>query len=113
LIRLTRVAAVLFVFAFSAFSQSDRGTLTGTVSDPTGAVVAGAPIEARNVETGAVYKAASTGAGNYTLAQLPAGNYEMTVVVLGFKRFIRQNIELPVAQTLRTPPGLAVIYPKE
>jgi hypothetical protein len=71
-------------------AQSDRGTITGTVSDPAGAVVAGAPIEARNVETGAVYQAATTATGNYTLAQLPTGTYELTVTVTGFKKYVRQ-----------------------
>jgi len=42
----------VFVVCIPAFGQSDRGTVTGTVADPAGAVVAGAPVEARNVETG-------------------------------------------------------------
>ena len=58
-------AACWLVFVFAAFAQSDRGTITGTVLDPTGAVVPNAPIEAKNVATGAVYQAATsaTGAG--------------------------------------------------
>ena len=71
-----------------ALAQSDRGTITGTISDPAGAVIAAAPIEARNVATGAVHQAASTATGNYTLAQIPAGTYEMHVAVAGFKRFV-------------------------
>jgi hypothetical protein len=104
----------LFLFAcpallvFSAFAQTDRGTITGTIADPSGAVVANAPVEARNVETGAVYQAASSGTGNYTLSQLPAGNYEMTVEVAGFKRFVRQNIVVSVAGTLRIDVPLEV-----
>ena len=46
-------------------AQGDRGTITGTISDPAGAVVASAAIEARNVETGATYRVASTATGNY------------------------------------------------
>src|SRR6266567_7780678 len=97
-----RVRAISFFFlllALCAFAQSDRGTITGTVSDPAGAVVASAPIEARNSETGAVYQGATTGTGNFTLSQLPAGNYEMSVVVPGFKRYVRQNITVQVAAT--------------
>src|SRR5437899_5010753 len=95
-----RLVLVCFVLICSAFAQSDRGTITGTISDPAGAVVANAPIEARNIETGSLYRAASTATGNYTLAQLPTGGYEIAVIVPGFKRFVRQNVALGVAQTL-------------
>ena len=93
--------ASLFLFSLVAFAQSDRGTITGTVADPAGAIVPGAKLEAKNVATGAVYEAASTETGNYTLSQLPAGTYEMAVTVMGFKKFIRQNITVQVAGTLR------------
>src|SRR5712692_5163176 len=103
-----RIAVSLFLISLAAFAQSDRGTITGTISDPAGAVVASAAIEARSVQTGAVYNAASSTTGNYTLAQLPAGAYEMTVTVPGFKKYVRQNIEVQVAQTLRIDVGLEV-----
>src|ERR1700692_1398738 len=70
-----------FVMSWIAFAQGDRGTITGTVSDPAGAVVAAAPVEIRNVETGSLYRTASSATGNYTLAQLPAGQYELSVTV--------------------------------
>ena len=63
----------LISFAGIAFGQSDRGTITGTVSDPAGAVVASAPIEVKGTETGVVYTAATSATGNYTIPQLPAG----------------------------------------
>jgi len=91
------VAACLL--ALTLFAQSDRGTITGTVADPAGAVVAGAPIEIRNVETGVVSRAASSATGNYTLAQLPAGQYELSVTVPGFKKYLRQSLTVGVAQT--------------
>ena len=100
--------AGLFLIASFCFAQTDRGTITGTIADPAGAVVAAAPIELKNLETGAKYQGASTATGNYTLAQLPTGTYEMIVAVPGFKRFVRQNIVLPVAQTLRIDVGLDV-----
>src|SRR3954465_3334332 len=78
--------------ALSVYAQSDRGTITGTISDPVGAVVANAPVELRNAETGIKSQVATTATGNYTLAQVPAGTYEMTVTVPGFKRYVRQNI---------------------
>ena len=92
----------------TAFAQSDRGTLTGTISDPAGAVIANAAIEAKNLATDAVYPAASSATGNYTVAQLPAGNYELTVTVPGFKKFIRSGLQVEVAATVRIDAVLEV-----
>jgi hypothetical protein len=73
--RLGLTASCLGVFAFAAFAQSDRGTITGTISDPAGAVMR--RVGAKNVATGTIYPAASSATGNYTVAQLPAGTYEL------------------------------------
>jgi hypothetical protein len=100
--------AVVFLCCSAAFSQSDRGTITGTISDPAGAVVAAAAVEAKNDATGAAYQVASTSTGNYTLAQLPAGDYDLTVTVAGFKKFVRQNITVQVAGTIRIDVPLEV-----
>jgi hypothetical protein len=96
------------VFTSSLFAQSDRGSITGAIADPAGAVVAGVPIEVRNAETGAIYQAASTATGNYTLGQLPAGTYEVSVTAPGFKKYLRQNVTLGVAQTVRVDIALEV-----
>ncbi len=94
------IAACLFMLASAAFAQGDRGTITGVVSDPAGAVVAGAQVEGKNAETGAIYPATTTLAGVYTLSQLPVGTYEVSVTVPGFKKFVRQGLRVEVAQTL-------------
>src|SRR5437879_205175 len=91
----------IFVFSITALAQTDRGTITGTVSDATGAVIPGAAIEAKNVQTGAVYQAGSSETGNYTLAQLPAGTYELSAILPGFKKFVRSGIIVSVATVLR------------
>ncbi len=95
------VTISVLVCASAAFGQGDRGTITGTISDPAGAVVANAAIEARHVETGTLYQAASTATGNYTLAQLPVGTFEVSVTVPGFKKFVRSGLTVQVAATLR------------
>ena len=102
------IAVGLCVLVVAAFAQSDRGTITGTVSDPAGAVVAGAAIEARNTETGAVYPVAASGTGNYTIAQLPAGTYEVTVSTPGFKKYVRPGLIVQAAQTIRVDAALEV-----
>ncbi|HEY7336763.1 MAG TPA: carboxypeptidase-like regulatory domain-containing protein [Bryobacteraceae bacterium] len=104
-----RATATIACFAFSliAFAQSDRGTITGTIADPAGAVVSSAPIEVKNVQTGAVYQVGSSATGNYVV-QVPTGSYEMSVTVPGFKKFIRSNLVVPVEQTLRVDVTLEV-----
>jgi len=99
--RVRFVSICMLLLAGAVFGQSDRGTITGTVADPAGAIVPNAPIEARNSETGAVFQAASSETGNYTLPQLPVGNYELSVAVAGFKKYVRQNVIVGVAQTVR------------
>ena len=75
--RTARLAICLLAVVFIAVAQTDRGSITGTIADPTGAVIANAAVEAKNVATGATYAATSTQTGNYTLPQLPAGSYEV------------------------------------
>ena len=89
-------------------TERPRDHITGTVTDSTGAVVARALIVARQLETGAMFQAAASATGNYTLSQLPTGTYELNVAVTGIKTFVRQNLLLPVAQTLRVDVVLEV-----
>jgi hypothetical protein len=85
--RLGLAVVFLFLASLMAFGQGSTGTITGTVSDPAGAVVPGATVEATNTETGVVYSALSTNSGNYTISQLPIGGYVVTVKVVGFKAY--------------------------
>jgi hypothetical protein len=103
-----KACCCLVVLTGIAFAQSDRSTITGTISDPTGAVVAGSTIQAKNSATGAHYQTVSTATGNYTLAQIPFGTYEITVTMQGFKTYLRQGINVPTAQTLRIDVTLEV-----
>jgi len=82
-------------------AQTDRGTITGTVSDPANAVIANAVVEAKNVGTGTTFQAGTSGTGNYTLAQLPAGTYEVSASSPGFKKSVRPGIVVNVAATVR------------
>src|SRR6266576_3512936 len=95
------VAPIGFLLVLAAFAQSDRGTITGNVSDPANAVVPGAVIVARNSESGSVYQTVTTQTGNYTLPSLPAGVYDVSVEVTGFKKSTQQGVTVQVAQTAR------------
>jgi hypothetical protein len=103
-----KLLGFVFLLCGLAFAQSDRGSITGVISDPAGAVVPTAAVEARNTNTGGVYQAVSTGTGNYTLSELPAGPYELSVTAAGFKKFVRARLDLQVGQTLRIDAMLEV-----
>ncbi len=90
------------------FGQGVNATITGTVSDPGGLVVAAAPIAAKNLETGAQYTGATTSAGNYALSGLPVGSYVLTVQVPGFKTYTHTNLNLGAGQVLREDISLQV-----
>jgi hypothetical protein len=74
--RASKFGVCLFLFNVVLVAQSDRGTITGAVSDPADAAVANAVIQLKNSETGVLYQAATTATGNYTVAQLPVGTYD-------------------------------------
>jgi hypothetical protein len=106
--RLISISVGLLLVSQYGFGQSDRSTITGTISDPAGAVVASATLEARNLSRGVDYKAASTATGNYALAELPVGSYELTVSVPGFKKYVRRGLDVQAAQTYRVDVTLEV-----
>jgi hypothetical protein len=100
--------AGLAVTGLPAFGQGVNGTITGTVSDPSGLVISGAAVEAANVETGALYTAASTSAGNYAIANLPVGTYTVTAKVPGFKTYTHTNLAISAGQILKEDVPLQV-----
>ncbi len=106
-----RAVAVAFgalLCSMSLFGQAGTGTITGTVSDPAGAVIAGASVDVKNEETAVSYTAASTDTGNYTVVDLPVGSYEVSVQATGFKKYVRAGITVAAAQVLRIDVALEV-----
>jgi len=82
------------------FGQASTATITGTVTDPAGAVVSGASVEVTNAETGVVYPTVTTSAGTYRVSNLPVGSYSVSVTLSGFKKYNRTGISLSAAQVL-------------
>ena len=101
--------AVCFLLACSHyFGQSNRGTITGTISDSGGAVIPGVPVVLTNMETGAKSETVTTGTGNYSLLQLPVGTYTLIVQKEGFSKYEQTNIQVEVAVTTRVDVMLKV-----
>ena len=108
IVRSLRFIVCLAATALTAFGQGVNGTITGTVTDPSGSVVSGAALEATNVETGAHYTAASTNTGNYAIPNLPVGTYTVTAKVPGFKTYTHTNLAIAAGQVLREDVSLEV-----
>ncbi len=106
--RVTLATICLLLMAMAASAQSDRGAITGVVTDPTGAVVARAEVIVKNIATGTEYKTGATETGNYTIPSLPAGSYELRVEAPGFKKFILQGVQVQLLQTTRVDAALEV-----
>ena len=87
------VLALLLVPA-ALFCQEFRGTLSGSVTDPTGAVIAGAKVTLTEIQTGTKVETASESTGQYSVPFLLPGDYQISVKLQGFKEFIRKGVHL-------------------
>ncbi len=79
-------------------AQGFAGTITGTVKDVSGAAVLGATVTVKHLETGLTRTVEVDATGNYSVASLPVGEYELTAEKMGFQREVRRGIKLVVAQ---------------
>jgi hypothetical protein len=101
LIRMTKVvravlplALTLLLMTAFANAQEFRGTISGAVTDPSGAVVPGATVEVRETRTGTVNTTKSDSAGQYVVPFLLPGDYQVKVTAPGFQTVTRDNITL-------------------
>jgi hypothetical protein len=97
----TLVAGIVGLIATGncpVFGQGSTGSITGAVRDMSGAVLQGAAISVKHLETGLTRAAQSDASGNFTIPSLPVGAYVLTAEKMGFRREVRQGIELVVAQ---------------
>jgi hypothetical protein len=92
--KLRQVALVALFFSAVLFCQEFRGTITGVVTDPSGATMPGAKVTVTEVNTGTKINAVADSAGQYTAPFLLPGDYEVAVQVPGFKGFIQKGIHV-------------------
>ena len=101
------VCAVILFLSAAGLSQELAATLTGTVTDPSGAVVVGATVVAHSDDTGVDSPTATTtGTGSFNITHLQAGSYTVTVKSGGFQTFIAKGVVLNVAETHTLQVGL-------
>src|SRR5438477_638183 len=93
---------VLF-FSVTGYAQTFRGAINGSVTDPSGAVVAGANVKATNTNTGIVLSTVGTSGGAFTFQDVPLGTYKVSVAAAGFSAYTVDNVQV-VAGTIYTLP---------
>ncbi len=96
------------LFALGAFGQQDRGTIVGTVTDPSGAAMPGVNIAAVHTQTNQRYESLSNGVGQYRIPNLPIGDYRVTFEMQGFKTAVREEVKLNVTDVLRVDARMEV-----
>src|SRR5579872_6383869 len=110
-----RVLAVLFlVTVFSANRVQAQGgaagtaTILGTVTDTSGAVLPGANVEVKNLDTGISQSAVTDAQGRYNVPQLLIGNYQVRVTASGFQTLVHAGITLTVGSQTVVPIVLSI-----
>jgi hypothetical protein len=98
---------VIFLPALAA-AQESRGAIAGQVTDPSGAAMPGVAVSLTNVETGQLSKLVTNGSGSYNAPLLTVGSYRMEIEVSGFKKFVRDRIEVSVGDRLQVDVKLEV-----
>ncbi|MCL5745308.1 MAG: TonB-dependent receptor, partial [Acidobacteria bacterium] len=102
------VPLLLVMAAVAASGQILTGTITGEITDPSGARIPGVSINAVSVATGIPYKTQSNEAGIYVLTMLPTGAYRMDFQASGFRLVTRTGLRLGAEQVLRIDVALEV-----
>jgi hypothetical protein len=92
----------------TCLAQTDRGSVSGIVTDPSGAGLTGARVTITNAAMGTQNSTVTTGAGDYTIPELAAGEYSVTVVTPGFTTLVRNRITVSVGETARVDLKLSV-----
>ena len=95
----------LLLFSLAAFAQtqSTTGVIQGTVSDQAGAVVPGANVEVKNLDTNLAKTLTTDGDGRFVFLQVQPGRYTLAVAKQGYAKLLQQNLTLTVGQTISLP----------
>jgi hypothetical protein len=106
--RALTAAPLLLVPALSLGAQTFRGSINGNTTDPSGAALAGAQITATDTSTGVARQTVSSGAGEFSFADLPAGTYSVQVVAAGFQSTQVNGVQVLAGEVRTLPLKLAL-----
>ena len=101
------IVALTIAGALPAFAQFDRGQISGVVKDESGGVVPGATVTAIQVQTQAPRTTVTDASGFYTFANLPPGRYDITAELQGFKKAVKESVQLDATGALTIDFSLA------
>jgi len=96
--KMTSLVGIVVLASAAMYAQTSTGSLSGSVTDPNGAVVPGAKVTATSTTTGGKLEMMTTDAGLYVFPAVPVSTYNITVEKTGFKKLNRTNIEIRIAQ---------------
>src|SRR5215470_7981970 len=102
------VALLLSLYPCAMRAQTTNGSISGRVTDPSKATIPDAKVAAVNAGTNFRYETVTNGAGEYTLANLPPGTYQIEVEKSGFKKLVRPDVTLHVQDALAIDFEMAV-----
>src|SRR5262245_40204888 len=108
MLKSTLMLAALLLVAISANAQTSRGTVTGTVLDPTGAVISSASVTLTGVETGVRLSTNSNDAGVDRFQAVDLGTYDLTVSLPGFSTYLSTHIGVEANRATTIDPTLEV-----
>jgi hypothetical protein len=99
-IKIFAFSILVWISAAVLYAQDPRGTIVGRVTDKSGAVVPNLEVRATNQETSVAATGRTTSAGDYRIGFLLPGKYTVSAEAAGFKKYVRQNIEVRVTETI-------------
>jgi len=100
--------ALLFLMSIPTLAQTFRGSINGTITDPSGAVVAGAKVTAIDVATAVARETVSSGAGEFSFSDLPLDTYTVKFQALGFQSTEVTGVQVLAGKIYTLPVKLTV-----
>src|SRR6187402_3161285 len=102
------ILVAMVIFSPVGFAQAGRGSITGLVSDTSGAIVPEAKVLLQNRDTGGKQTTVTTSGGLYTFVSLPPGAYDVTVSQQGFDTIVQKNVRVSVDQATKVDVTLKI-----
>lgn len=96
-LKLAVLVLTMALLSSVAWAQTGKGSLRGTITDPSGAVVPNATVSIRNLENGQAYTSKASSAGVYVVPNVQPGEYQVTVQMAGFKKFVQSGVSVEIA----------------